>query len=225
VKLIGNEFITPRERQEAEKMLMKEWRALSKLQHPNIIRMRHACVDPGHLCIVLELAEKGNLYNLLQNQPDLPEWRRMQIMVDVASGMAKLHRHKPKPLVHHDLKPQNILITKNDIAKISDFGTATGTHASTTMGRATTQASSSSSGDGGVGGTIVYMAPEVHDFDVATMNLPSVDVYSFGIVLYEVFTSSHAFEGMRPNQIIRAVCDRKVGGGYSCTAQGASMHS
>ena len=97
----------------------------------------------------------------------MPKWLRFKIMMDVMLGIAKLHRQLPKPIVHHDIKPENILISEDYVGKVSDFGTATGLRDTlTTMGTKTEAH--------GVGGSSQYMAPEALDVNKTTMDLPSV---------------------------------------------------
>jgi serine/threonine protein kinase len=181
------------------KMLTTEMRALSRLHHPNIIRMLHLCCEPGKMALVLEFAERGNLRQCLHLEADMPTALRFKLSAGVAQGMAKLHRHTPRPIVHHDLKPENILITQDYTAKVADFGTATGT-TSSTMGATLATARKST-----VGGTPQYMAPEVLNRVPGLYDKPSVDVYAYGVVNFELFSQQRAWGNFSQEQIITNV--------------------
>jgi serine/threonine protein kinase len=201
---------TPAEEAMAAKMLQKESRALSKLQHPNVIRLLHVCTEPGSLCIVLELAEQGNLKMFLEKHPDTPVWRRFWFICGITLGMASLHRRKP-PMIHHDLKPENVLITNTFMPKIGDFGTVTGTHS--TKGAMSTAA-------GGAGaGTLAYQSPEVLNMSSGAGAATGhderpVDVYAWGITSFETITGQSAWGGMTHEQVVANVVQRKRPAGW-----------
>ena len=91
------------------------------------------------MALVLEYAGRGNLRQCLEQHPGpggMPTALRFKLSLDVVLGMAKLHRHTPLPIVHHDLKQENILVTMEYVAKVGDFGTSTGA-SSTTAGTLT----------------------------------------------------------------------------------------
>jgi poly [ADP-ribose] polymerase 10/14/15 len=137
----------------------------------------------------------------MEAEPGMPLWLRFKFISEVALGMAVLHRHRPKPIIHHDLKPENILISKDDEAKIAEFGIATGTHSTT--GVASTVASF------GVAGTTPYMSPEKLQSIAGYQTLTSVDVYAWAIVAFETLTSEQAWPGMNKVQIMVQVVTQK----------------
>jgi serine/threonine protein kinase len=188
---------TPAEEIFASKLLQKESRALSKLHHPNVIRLLHVCTDRKALCIVLELAERGSLRALLDAEPGIPLWRRFGFVFGITSGMSCLHRQKP-PIVHHDLKPDNVLVTSEYTAKITDFGTATGTRS--TQGATTTIV--------GAGGTPQYQPPEVLNNTQSHDGRP-VDVYAWAITVYETISGKQAWPRMSQEQVLVAVLNKK----------------
>ena len=175
---------TEKERRMVHKMLQAETRAFSRLNHPNIISMLHVSIDnPSHPCLVLELAERGSLWGVLQQDPSIAMWQRLRFACDIASGMSMIHY---KGIVHHDLKPENCLVSESMVVKISDLGTATGI--GTTFATAATSA-------GGVGGTLNYSAPEKLLYTEGLRDKPEVDVYAFAITLLEILTGSRVWEG------------------------------
>ncbi|GAB4813021.1 hypothetical protein N2152v2_000067 [Parachlorella kessleri] len=158
----------------------QEVAVLSQLRHPHIVAFLAACTEPPSICIVEELVAGGSLHDRLhgrhprrrkerqhQQQP-LSYTQVLQIAMDVASAMAYLH---PK-VVHRDLKSQNVLLSKDGRAKVCDFGIAKfkdRTFISTVNGQ----------------GTPAYMAPEMFDGHRVT---EKVDVFSFGVLLWEMLT-------------------------------------
>ncbi|GBP40056.1 Mitogen-activated protein kinase kinase kinase 7 [Eumeta japonica] len=103
-----------------------EVRQLSRVSHPNIVKLYGACTQGPHVCLVLEYAEGGSLYNVLHNHPK-PKYTSAHAMSwarQCAEGVAHLHAMKPKPLIHRDLKPPNLLLVGGgQCLKICDFGT------------------------------------------------------------------------------------------------------
>jgi serine/threonine protein kinase len=79
-----------------------------------------ACTQPGNLMIILEYMPRGNLKSLLQKQ-DLPFKTKMNFCKQICKAMSWLHSNNP-PFIHRDLKTSNILVAKNDVVKIADFG-------------------------------------------------------------------------------------------------------
>ncbi|GMI27431.1 hypothetical protein TeGR_g679, partial [Tetraparma gracilis] len=124
-----------------------------------------------------------------------PSWK-LGVFDEAAHGMAYLYSRDP-PVQHQDFKPANLLVMDDWSVKISDFGLSKSdiTLSSTTM----TQAG------GANGGTLVYMAPEVHDEEPFT---EKCDVYSYGVSLWEISTGKVPFEGLKMSQLIRKVCDK-----------------
>lgn len=177
---------------------LKEVRVLGALQHPRVVRLLGACLQPPMLAIVQDLAA-GSLWELLHGsgRQRLGLGRICQIAMDVADAMAYLHPH----VVHRDLKSHNVLLDKDGRAlvrgrvccawkrlylcirlpvhpQICDFGIARlkdRTYLSTTTG-----------GPGGGAGTPAYMAPEC--FEAEGRISHAVDVYAFGMLLWEMLT-------------------------------------
>eukprot|EP01094_Clydonella_sp_ATCC50884_P014254 TRINITY_DN2463_c0_g1_i1.p1 TRINITY_DN2463_c0_g1~~TRINITY_DN2463_c0_g1_i1.p1 ORF type:complete len:339 (+),score=80.63 TRINITY_DN2463_c0_g1_i1:1092-2108(+) len=163
----------------------KEVRNLSIIHHPNVVLFIGACFSP--LCIVLEYMSQGSLFDVLRKHRDaeggeplgpddrLTPVRKMRILIGAAQGMAYLHANG---MIHRDLKSPNILLD-NWVAKVADFGSGRRAVESATMTVA------------GVG-TIRWTAPEILRREQAYSF--AVDVYSFGIVAWEVLTEEMPFD-------------------------------
>jgi ankyrin repeat protein len=162
-----------------------------QLKHPNVVQCYGACLEPGHYSLVMELMPKGSLYDLLQNKQEISWSLRAQIAVDIASGLAYLHDQQ---IVHRDLKSMNVLLSDNLRAKISDFGLSK----IKTASQATTANTKK-----GIG-TTRWMAPEL--FDDEPSNTVASDVYSFGMVLWELTARKIPYEKLKTDaQVTRAI--------------------
>nr|CAB3490560.1 unnamed protein product [Digitaria exilis] len=162
---------------------------MKKLRHPNIILFMGAVASPERLCIVTEFLPRGSLFRLLQkNTGKLDPRRRVHMAIDIARGMNYLHHCSP-PIVHRDLKSSNLLVDKNWTVKVADFGLSRlklETFLRTKSGKGTPQ----------------WMAPEV------LRNEPSdekSDVYSYGVILWELVTQKIPWDNLNTMQVIGAV--------------------
>jgi serine/threonine protein kinase len=134
------------------------------------------CFELGNLAIVTEFMVRGSVYDLLHDKKAVVSLkRRMMFAKDCALGMSWLHGSTPA-ILHLDLKTANVLVDETWTAKIGDFGLAQQKR-SINAGRV---------------GSPVYMAPEMLQSSVFT---EKVDVYSFGVILWELFTKKEPFEG------------------------------
>jgi len=148
--------------------------------HPHIVDVYDVGQDGDQNYIVMELIEGEDLKAIIDAQAPLPIDYALSITAQVADGLEYAHR---RGLVHRDVKPQNILITSDGQVRIADFGIAK-SHLST----AVTQA-------GITFGTADYISPEQAQGLVAT---PQSDIYSLGVVLYEMLTGALPFTGDTP---------------------------
>ncbi|XP_023531003.1 serine/threonine-protein kinase EDR1-like isoform X2 [Cucurbita pepo subsp. pepo] len=162
---------------------------MRQLRHPNIVLFMGAVTRPPNLSIVTEFLPRGSLYRIIHRPHcQIDEKRRIKMALDVAKGMNCLHTSHPT-IVHRDLKSPNLLVDKNWNVKVSDFGLSRLKHHTFLSSKST-------------GGTPEWMAPEV------LRNEPSnekCDVYSFGIILWELATLRLPWSGMNPMQVVGAV--------------------
>ncbi|KAI7995033.1 Serine/threonine-protein kinase EDR1 [Camellia lanceoleosa] len=160
-----------------------------RLRHPNVVLFMGAVTHPPNLSILTEYLPRGSLYKLLHRPNNqLDEKKRMRMAVDVAKGMNYLHTSHPT-IVHRDLKTPNLLVDKNWLVKVCDFGLSRVKHHTFLSSNSTA-------------GTPEWMAPEV------LRNEPSnekSDVYSFGVILWELATLQVPWTGMNSMQVVGAV--------------------
>jgi serine/threonine protein kinase len=154
-----------------------EARAAANLLHPNIVTVYDFGQDGGHTFIALEYVQGTDLKTLLRRRGRLPIEESVGLVIQVCAGVGYAHR---AGLVHCDLKPQNILVTSDGRAKITDFGIA----------RALATIHPDEVSDI-VWGSPQYFAPEQA---AGSAPSPASDVYSLGVVLFEVLTGRLPFE-------------------------------
>jgi serine/threonine-protein kinase len=156
----------------------REARAVAQLSHPNIVTVIDRGDDDGRQYIVFELVEGENLKQLIARIGRLPVRRAVELAIATADALAFAHEHG---LVHRDVKPQNVLLTPDGETKVTDFGIAR----SLEVEHGVTQT-------GTVLGTSNYISPEQAGGKPVT---PATDVYSLGVVLYELLTGEVPFPG------------------------------
>ena len=205
----------------------REVELLSRLRHPNILRLVGAVIEPGRLSIVTEYCERGSIFSLLHNHrrsmraregsdgsgsaspsgggsgrissdDQLPPATRLSFAHDTAAGMTKLHTYIPMVL-HRDLKTANLLVAADWSVRVADFGLSRA-RSHNTMSKV---------------GTPSYCAPEILSAVARggggssgagsesgeTYGAPS-DVFSFGVVLWELLTGRIPYEGVAPAAIV-----------------------
>ncbi|KAK8610274.1 hypothetical protein V6N13_081437 [Hibiscus sabdariffa] len=160
-----------------------------RLRHPNVVLFMGAVTHSPHFSILTEFLPRGSLYKLLHRpNPQLDKKRRMRMALDVAKGMNYLHTSHPT-IVHRDLKTPNLLVDKNWVVKVCDFGLSRMKHHTFLSSKSTA-------------GTPEWMAPEVLRNEPAN---EKCDVYSFGVILWELVTLRIPWKGLNPMQVVGAV--------------------
>ena len=175
---------------------IREAKAAASLSHPNIVAVLDQGWNQGGtpcVFIVMELIEGATLRDYIHEQGALSTERALQIITPVASALAAAHK---LGIVHRDIKPENILISKEGRIKIADFGLARGALLGSTM---TAESSV-------ILGSVSYLSPEQVQRGISDSRS---DVYSLGIVFFELLTGQKPYQGEDPVQIaIRHVNDR-----------------
>ena len=155
----------------------REAKSVSDLSHPNIVEVYDVGEEDGQYYIVMEYIEGKTLKQLINKRGALTLPEVIDIMTQLTDGLA--HAHEAY-IIHRDIKPQNIMILDNGLVKITDFGIAMATNA--------TQLTQTNS----VMGSVHYLPPEQASGKGSTIKS---DIYSLGILMYELITGSVPFKG------------------------------
>ncbi|XP_071871091.1 serine/threonine-protein kinase Nek5 isoform X1 [Bombus fervidus] len=176
------------------KNISEEVKCLHTLRHTNIVAYYGAWIEDNHSYILMEYATRGTLKDLLENnETPLKEEDALYLFSQVVLGVHHIHFKK---ILHRDLKPENIMLTgsRGDIVKIGDFGVSKNFKELTKPSiicRA---------------GSFCYMAPEMltdqsYDF--------KCDIWSMGVILYEMVSKRHPFPAMSLTEIIKMICEER----------------
>ncbi len=161
--------------------LLQEARVVAKLQHPNIVAVYDFGTHEGHHYLVMEYVAGSSARQLLQSRGRLPETEAVRYGVQTATALQYAHEQN---VVHCDVKPENILVTEQGVAKVADFGVAE----SVSRTLAPEQMRE-------VLGTVAYLAPEVIQGSGTDARS---DVYSLGLTIYEMVAGRLPFSGTNP---------------------------
>lgn len=176
---------------DARDRFVHEARAAAKLDHPNIVHIYDVGVDQGdHPFLVMELVQGEDLKVLIRRDAPLPVAQAIRLAQAIASGVGAAHRVN---IVHCDLKPQNILVTEEGQVKVADFGIA----------RALAPEDNENEPVEVVWGSPHYLSPEQARGYRPT---PASDVYSIGVMLYEMLTGVPPFHDPDPEVLAMKHC-------------------
>lgn len=202
---VSLKFLSKAITRDHEKLLRfeQEARAASALNHPNILTIYEFGEDDGQQFIATEFVAGQTLRERLQRPIELDE--ALEIAIQITSALVAAHRVN---IVHRDIKPDNVIIRKDDrLVKVLDFGLAkiltTRTLAATLNGEAPIRFKT---GPGVVIGTAAYMSPEQARGDEVDERS---DIWSLGVVLYEMITGSTPFVAETSNEIIAGIVSRQ----------------
>ena len=177
--------------------LVREARAASALNHPNIVTIYEINSDGDRQFIAMELIHGRTLSDMLRSAKPFPVAEAVGYMIQFCDGLAKAHAAH---IVHRDIKPSNIMVTDDGLIKILDFGLARSVAEPTPLDA--TVSPSTLTDQGVVMGTIPYMSPEQAAGEAVG---PRSDVFSTGIVFYEMLAGCRPFDGPSRTAIMEAV--------------------
>jgi len=190
---VALKFLTAAGDSQERNRILAEARAAASIDHPCVCKIFETCESEGRCFIVMEFVEGETLAKSLLSGP-IPYAKALAIMTEIAEALAEAHG---KGMVHCDLKPSNIMIARSGHVKLMDFGLARQFRPLRLGPDDETLAVVSLAG-----GTIAYMSPEQAIGEPADA---PVDVFAFGIVLYEVLTGAHPFKKSTPAATFAAI--------------------
>lgn len=182
---------------EAPRQFSTEIEVLGRISHKNLVSLVGYCEEGTNLALIYEFMEMGDLKALLSEQSDSLSWKkRIEIAVDTAQGLDYLHNGCSPPIVHRDVKPANILLSKDLRAKVADFGFSKIFPAEYVSNLQTR-----------VVGTLGYLDPQ---YNLTGHVNEKGDVYSFGVVLLELITGKTAIVNrvMNLGQWVKSILER-----------------
>ena len=191
---IALKFLPPEltEDSEARERFIREAKAAAALSHNHICTVFEIGEEENQLFIAMECIDGESLRQKIARGP-LPHAEALDIAIQVAEGLVEAHR---KRIIHRDIKPGNIMLTERGIAKVMDFGLAKALGMSLITKEAKTM------------GTVAYMSPEQAQGQPVDYR---TDIWSLGVVLYEMLTGLLPFKGEYDQSIIHSILNREPG--------------
>ena len=165
-----------------------EGRAAATLNHPNIVQAFDVGQAGEFHYFVMEYVEGSTVYDLVAEKKRLEEARAIEITLEVAEALAHAHE---RGLIHRDVKPKNIMLTKGGIAKLADMGLA----------RGVADADAAEAEAGKAFGTPYYISPEQIRGEKEIG--PAADIYSLGATIYHMLTGDVPFNGKSPAEVMK----------------------
>lgn len=189
---VALKFLPPEltEDPEARERFVREAKAAAALSHSHICTVYEIGEEENRLFIAMECIEGESLRQKILRGP-LPHAEALEIAIQVAEGLAEAHNNK---IIHRDIKPGNIMLTEKGAAKVMDFGLAKALGMSLITKEAKTM------------GTVAYMSPEQAQGQPVDYR---TDIWSLGVVLYEMLTGTHPFKGEYDQSIIHSILNRE----------------
>jgi serine/threonine protein kinase/tetratricopeptide (TPR) repeat protein len=177
---------------EIVKRFEREGEALRQLNHPNIVKVLATIQEEHRHYIVLEYVSGGSLADVLKKEERLSVERTLEIALDLSDALTRAHRLK---IIHRDIKPHNVLIAEDGTPRLTDFGTA---H----LGDRTQMTQT-----GTLIGTYAYLSPEACSGELLDER---ADIWSFGVMIYEMLTGQRPFQGDQPMVILTSILKQPV---------------
>ncbi|MBI1277955.1 MAG: tetratricopeptide repeat protein [Anaerolineaceae bacterium] len=175
-------FTSPDDSMNFRLALAREFKVLASLRHPNIISVLDYGFDEQRQpYITMELLE--NATNFVEAARGKSPEEQINLLIQLLQALAYLHR---RGILHHDLKPSNVLVTKEGHVKVLDFGLAV----------------EPDKADGDIVGTLAYMAPEIIQGREPTT---AIDLYAVGVIAYEIFSGKHPFDTDNAQKLLQEV--------------------
>lgn len=171
---------------EAKERFLREARACSRINHPNIVTVYAAGEEDGCPYLAMEFLEGKTLHEIIDEGP-VPWKQAVPWIADILDALERLHG---EGIVHRDLKPENIIVTTDGVVKLMDFGIARLTSSETITREDTTI------------GTVFYMSPEQVTGQKAD---PRSDIFSIGVMLYQMLTGVLPFAGEHPMAVLYSI--------------------